>query len=124
MVGYYNTIQAVDDCVGKIFEVLEQTGCLDNTIIVFAGDNGFFFKEHHRGDKRLAYESSIRIPLVMRYPKLIPAGASIEKMVFLAKDFLFDRNRKCVTFCMNAFIYFLGLSHSSTEVFLTSPKAV
>jgi hypothetical protein len=56
-------------------------GQLDNTIIVFAGDNGFFFGEHRSGDKRLMYEESLRIPLLIRYPPMIPAGSTIQQMV-------------------------------------------
>ncbi len=67
-------IQSVDDGVGKIFEALEQTHQLDNTLIIYTSDNGYFFGEHHLGDKRGAYEESIRVPLLMRYPPLIPAA--------------------------------------------------
>jgi arylsulfatase A-like enzyme len=79
--NYYRTLAAVDDSVGKVYETLERIGQLDNTIFVFAGDNGYFMGEHRRGDKRLMYEESLRIPLLIRYPRLIPAGATIQQMV-------------------------------------------
>ena len=63
--------------VGRIFKALEETNQLDNTLIVFASDNGYLWNEHHLGDKRVAYEESIRIPLLMRYPKIIKAGTKI-----------------------------------------------
>src|SRR5439155_19457005 len=72
---------AVDESVGRIFGALEETGQLDNTLLVFASDNGYFWNEHHLGDKRAAYEESIRIPLLMRYPKLIKPGTKIDEMV-------------------------------------------
>lgn len=79
--GYVRTLSAVDDCVGRILKTLETRGELDNTLIIFTSDNGYFFGEHGRGDKRLAYEESIRIPMIMRYPALVKPGSSVEQMV-------------------------------------------
>jgi hypothetical protein len=79
---FYRGISAVDEGIGDIYNVLEKKGLLDNTVIVFAGDNGFFLGEQNgRLDKRLMYEESIRIPLVMRYPAKIKAGSATEAMV-------------------------------------------
>jgi len=78
---YFRALQAVDEGIGRLFETLEKLGKLDNTIIVFAGDNGYFWGEHRLLDKRLAYEESIRIPLLMRYPKKIKKNSTIDKMV-------------------------------------------
>jgi arylsulfatase A-like enzyme len=74
------TIQAVDESVGHIFKTLEETGQLDNTVIIYTSDNGYFWGEHHLGDKRAAYEESIRDPLLIRYPKLIKAGTVIDQL--------------------------------------------
>src|SRR5206468_12837842 len=57
------TLAAVDEGVGRLLEALETTGRLDSTVVVFASDNGYFWGEHGLGDKRAAYEESIRIPL-------------------------------------------------------------
>ncbi len=78
---YFRLLTAVDDGVGEIAQLLKDQGRLDNTLIIFTSDNGYFMGEHRRGDKRLAYEESIRIPWVMRYPKLIKPGSTIDKMV-------------------------------------------
>lgn len=78
---YYRAINAVDEGVGRVFDALEETGQLDNTVIVFAGDNGYFHGEHRRGDKRVMYEEALRIPLLMRYPKLVKVGATVKPMV-------------------------------------------
>lgn len=75
------SIVSVDDGVGRILQALQETGKLDNTLVIFTSDNGFFWNEHRLGDKRAAYEESIRIPLVMRYPALINAGSVIKPMV-------------------------------------------
>jgi N-acetylglucosamine-6-sulfatase len=72
---------AVDESLGKVVAVLEEQGRLDNTIIIFMADNGWFFGEHRRGDKRLAYEESIRVPFAMRYPAKLKPGARIHGMV-------------------------------------------
>ena len=74
-------LTAIDEGVGRILKALEETGQLDNTLVVFTSDNGYFWGEHHLGDKRWAYEESIRIPMLMRYPKRIKAGSKIHQMV-------------------------------------------
>jgi len=73
-------IQSVDEGVGEIFKALEETKQLDNTLIIFTSDNGYFFGEHHLGDKRGAYEESIRVPLLMRYPKLIQPTSRLSEL--------------------------------------------
>lgn len=74
-------LTAIDEGVGKILKTLEETGQMDNTFIVFTSDNGYFWGEHHLGDKRWAYEESLRIPMTMRYPRLIKAGSKIDQLV-------------------------------------------
>lgn len=71
----WRTLMAVDESVGQLLDTLKETGQLDNTMIVFTGDNGLFYSEHRLVDKRPAYEESIRVPLLMRYPQLIAAGS-------------------------------------------------
>ncbi|MEM1293773.1 MAG: sulfatase [Verrucomicrobiota bacterium] len=70
--AYLGTILSVDDSVGRIYEYLEASGELDNTIFIFTSDNGLLEGEHGMVDKRTAHEGSIRIPFVMRYPGLVP----------------------------------------------------
>ena len=74
------TIQAVDESVGHIFDALKESGQLDNTVIIYTSDNGYFWGEHQLGDKRAAYEESIRDPLLIRYPKLIKAGMVVDQL--------------------------------------------
>jgi N-acetylglucosamine-6-sulfatase len=61
--------------------VLRDTRQIDNTVVIFTSDNGYFWGEHALGDKRAAYEESIRIPLTVRYPKLFRGGARRPEMV-------------------------------------------
>jgi N-acetylglucosamine-6-sulfatase len=73
---------AVDEGVGMLLEALEATGQLDNTFIVFLGDNGFFFGEHALGpERRFAYEEGIRSPFIARYPPKIKAGSRDRNLV-------------------------------------------
>jgi N-acetylglucosamine-6-sulfatase len=81
--AYWGTILSVDDSVGRLYELLRASGQLDNTVIVFMGDNGLLNGEHGMVDKRTMQEPSIRIPLAVRYPGLVPPDKprSIESMV-------------------------------------------
>jgi len=79
--SYVATINSVDDSVGRMYETLQKMGELDNTLIVFCGDNGFLLGEHGMIDKRTMDEASIRVPLLVRYPKLIKPGTKIDEMV-------------------------------------------
>ena len=73
---------AVDEGVGRILAKLEETGELDNTVILFLGDNGYFFGEHGLGpERRFAYEEGIRCPFAVRYPKLIKAGTKRKELL-------------------------------------------
>jgi N-acetylglucosamine-6-sulfatase len=75
ILGRQRSMLAVDDGVGEILNALKETGQLDNTVVVFTSDNGYFYGEHGLSvERRLAYEESIRLPLLIRYPKLIKPG--------------------------------------------------
>ncbi|MBT8043717.1 MAG: sulfatase, partial [Verrucomicrobiae bacterium] len=72
---------AVDEGLGRVMDTLEQQGRLDNTMIIFTADNGWFFGEHRRGDKRLAYEESMRIPFAIRYPPMLKGGSRVNGLL-------------------------------------------
>jgi arylsulfatase A-like enzyme len=73
---------SVDEGVGRILELLEKRGELDNTFIVFLGDNGYFFGEHGLGpERRFAYEEGIRSPFLVRYPGKIKAGSRFSNLL-------------------------------------------
>ena len=79
--NYLRVVASVDEQVGRLLESLERTGELDNTVIVYAGDNGHLFGEHGLYDKRNAYEESMRIPFFIRYPKLVRQTGRRDQMV-------------------------------------------
>lgn len=71
-------MKAVDEGLGRILETLEGAGQIDNTMVVLTSDHGYFYGEHGlSAECRLAYEECIRIPLLMRYPRMIRAGERI-----------------------------------------------
>jgi arylsulfatase A-like enzyme len=73
---------AVDEGVGMLLEALERKGELDNTFIVFLGDNGYFFGEHGLGpERRFPYEEGIRAPFIARFPRRIKAGTRVRNLV-------------------------------------------
>lgn len=78
---YLRTIKSVDDGVGEVLDYLEENGLAENTIVIYTSDQGFYLGEHGWFDKRFMYEQSLRTPLLMRYPKEIPAGTEIDKLV-------------------------------------------
>jgi arylsulfatase len=73
MINYYRLATEVDEVIGRLLEELERQGELDNTLIVFTGDNGYFHGEHGLADKWYPYEESLRVPLIVRDPRLPPA---------------------------------------------------
>jgi N-acetylglucosamine-6-sulfatase len=70
--AYWATLLSVDESVGRIYEALAAAGRLEETVILFTGDNGLLNGEHGMVDKRTMHEPSIRVPLIARYPGLTP----------------------------------------------------
>lgn len=74
-------LAAADEGVGQILAALEAQGALADTLIVFTSDEGYFYGEHGlSAERRLAYEESIRIPLYIRWPKLVQPGRAIDEV--------------------------------------------
>ena len=80
MHDYLGTIAAVDEGVGRILDYLDKTGLAENTVVVYTSDQGFFLGDHGWYDKRFMYEPSLRMPLLVRWPKRIQAGSVSDKM--------------------------------------------
>ena len=89
--NYFRCISAADDNLGRLLKALDDLGLANDTVVVFASDNGFYKGEHGLGDKRSAYEESLLIPMIVRYPKLVPKAKALDEMVLnidLAPTFL------------------------------------
>jgi N-acetylglucosamine-6-sulfatase len=78
---YAETLLAVDESVGRVLDYLEEEKLLDQTLVVYMGDNGFAFGEHGLIDKRTAYEESMRVPMVMQCPELFSGGRAVDEVV-------------------------------------------
>ncbi len=78
---YLRCVKGVDDNMARVVAYLEKEGLMDNTVIMYTGDQGFFLGEHDMQDKRWAYEPSYRMPLFVRYPKTIGAGTRTDALV-------------------------------------------
>jgi N-acetylglucosamine-6-sulfatase len=78
---YAETMRAVDDSVGRVVQTLRDQGLLESTLLIYTSDNGFLFGEHGLIDKRTMYEESIRVPLIVHCPELIPAPGSRAQMI-------------------------------------------
>ncbi|HEV2862848.1 MAG TPA: sulfatase [Pyrinomonadaceae bacterium] len=75
------TLAAVDEGVGMLLRALKKSGRLDDTVVVFTADNGYLLGEHGQFDnKRFAYDESIRVPFLVRYPKLIAPGTTVDAL--------------------------------------------
>ncbi len=83
--GYYKryceTLSSVDDSIGRVLQQLKDMGIYEDTLVIYMGDNGFMFGEHGLIDKRVAYEPSMRVPMLMQCPALIKGGTVVTQMV-------------------------------------------
>src|SRR5207302_1679130 len=70
MINYYRMATEVDAAIGRLVAELKEQGVYENTLIVFNGDNGYFHGEHGLADKWYPYEESLRVPLIVRDPRL------------------------------------------------------
>ncbi len=78
---YLRCVKGVDDNVKRLMDYLEAEGLMDNTIIVYTGDQGFMLGEHDFIDKRWMYEESMRMPFFVRYPEKIKAGTRTDAII-------------------------------------------
>lgn len=74
MKRYLRCVKGIDDNVGKVLDYLDTSGLAANTVVVYTADQGFFLGEHGLYDKRIIYEESLRIPLMVRWPGTVEPG--------------------------------------------------
>jgi arylsulfatase A-like enzyme len=88
---YARVVSALDDQVGWVLDYLEQSGLAENTVVIYASDQGFFLGDHGWFDKRWMYEESLRMPLLVRWPGTVVPGSVNRDLVMnldLAETFL------------------------------------
>ena len=78
---YLATIKSVDDNIGRVLAYLKEHGLEENTIVVYASDQGFFLGEHGFFDKRFMYEEALRMPFIIRYPGKIKPGIVVDDII-------------------------------------------
>jgi arylsulfatase A-like enzyme len=79
--SYLATAQGMDENIGRVLDFLDAHGLAQNTIVIYASDQGFLLGEHGWFDKRWMLEECLRLPLIVRYPKLVRPGSSTSAMV-------------------------------------------
>jgi len=83
---YLRCIASVDENVGRLLDYLDTSGLAKDTVVLYTSDQGFYLGDHGWFDKRFMYEESLRMPLLVRYPKEIRAG-SVNDDIVLNLDF-------------------------------------
>ncbi len=78
---YLRCVASVDDNIGRLLKYLDEQGLTENTVVVYTSDNGMFQGEHGWVDKKMMYEESLRVPFLIRYPKLISPGTTSNGLV-------------------------------------------
>lgn len=81
LADYLRCVRGVDDSVGQLLDYLDRSGLAENTIVVYASDQGFYLGEHGWYDKRWIFEESLKMPLLIRWPGRTTAGRRQEALV-------------------------------------------
>ena len=83
---YYAGVVLADENIGRVFDTLTTMGTLEDTAMVFSADHGFFLGEWRMYDKRFMHEPSIRVPLFVRYPRMVKPGSVCSREMVLNVD--------------------------------------
>jgi len=75
------TSKAIDENVGRVLDYLDESGLAENTIVIYAADQGFFLGEHGWYDKRWMYEECLKTPLMIRWPGVTQGGQVVDEIV-------------------------------------------
>lgn len=79
--SYCEALRSVDDSIGAVMDQLKKMGVHDDTLVIYMGDNGYMFGEHGLIDKRVAYETSSRVPMLMQCPAIVKGGTVVDQVV-------------------------------------------
>jgi arylsulfatase A-like enzyme len=88
---YLRHIKGIDENLGRLLDSLDELKIAEDTVVVYTSDNGYYLGERGLGDKRALYEEGLRIPFIVRYPRLFPKGKLVDELVInqdLAPTFL------------------------------------
>ncbi len=79
--AYLRVVASIDDNVGRMLDYLDQKGLTDDTVVIYTSDQGFFLGDHGWFDKRFMYEESLRMPMLVRYPREAKPGSVNRDMI-------------------------------------------
>lgn len=79
--SYYRSSQAIDDAVGTIMGALDEAGITDDTIVLYTSDQGYTLGEHGLCEKHFSHEEALRVPMLVRWPKLGKPGSRRDELV-------------------------------------------
>lgn len=102
MALYYGMVKHIDDCLGRLLAYLDEKGLAENTVVVFTSDHGEFMGEHGLSEKNRVYETAHHVPMIIRWPRGLPAGRRVKKHTSLL-DF------------QPTILSLLGVEHSGRE---------
>jgi arylsulfatase A-like enzyme len=80
---YLACVKSVDESVASVLDALDREGLADDTIVIYASDQGFFLGEHGWFDKRWIFEESLRTPFLVRWPGVVKPGSADDRLVSL-----------------------------------------
>ena len=83
---YLRCVASIDDNVGRLLDYLDEEGLVEDTLVIYTSDQGFFLGDHGWYDKRFMYEESLRMPFLLRYPREVRPG-TISPHMILNVDF-------------------------------------
>ncbi|MEM9235965.1 MAG: sulfatase [Verrucomicrobiota bacterium] len=78
---YLRCVKGIDDNLARLFKYLEESGQMDNTLIIYTGDQGFMLGEHDYQDKRWMFDETQKMPFLVRYPKTIKPGQRTDAII-------------------------------------------
>ena len=81
MKDYLACVKSVDDNIGRVLDFLDKNGLSENTVVIYTSDQGFYLGDHGWFDKRFMYEPSLRMPFVMRHPKISNASGENKDII-------------------------------------------
>ncbi len=78
---HHRAVVGVDEGLGQVLNHLDANGLAEDTLVIYTSDNGFYLGDHGWYDKRFMYEPSLRVPVLLRYPRLVSPGQVESRMV-------------------------------------------
>jgi choline-sulfatase len=87
LASYYGCVEWIDDAMGRILSVLDYLGMSEDTIVVYSSDHGEMAGEHGCWQKTKFYDAAARVPLIIKWPKVVPQGSRIDDLVGLVDLF-------------------------------------